>query len=104
MRCSAKRVTEHKVTFSPVNGSASGTYTSSVGYADTFPSEGKAERTAFAPNAETFSAVHNIFVAAATGHTRSSGVLRGRSRIEPRLLISSLSAGANRGSLRGGTP
>ena len=29
MRCSAKRVTENKVTFSPVNGSASGTYTSS---------------------------------------------------------------------------
>ena len=35
MRCSAKRVTKHKVTFSSVNGSASGTYTSSVGYADT---------------------------------------------------------------------
>ena len=35
MRCSAKRVTKHKVTFSFVNGSASGTYTSSVGYADT---------------------------------------------------------------------
>ena len=29
MRCSAKRVTKHTVTFSPVNGSASGTYTSS---------------------------------------------------------------------------
>ena len=29
MRCSAKRVTKHKVTFSFVNGSASGTYTSS---------------------------------------------------------------------------
>ena len=29
MRCSAKRVTQHKVTFSFVNGSASGTYTSS---------------------------------------------------------------------------
>ena len=32
MRCSAKRVTEHKATFSPVNGSASGTYTSSGGF------------------------------------------------------------------------
>ena len=29
MRCSAKHVTKHKVTFSFVNGSASGTYTSS---------------------------------------------------------------------------
>ena len=29
LRCSAKRVTKHKVTFSFVNGSASGTYTSS---------------------------------------------------------------------------
>ena len=32
------------------------------------------------------------------------GGLGGRSRIEPRLLISSLSAGANRGSLRGAVP
>ena len=36
----------------------------------------------FAPNTETFSAVHNRSVAAATGRTRSPGVLRGRSRIE----------------------
>ena len=35
LRCSAKRVTQHKVTFRHENGSASGTYTSSVGYADT---------------------------------------------------------------------
>ena len=42
MRCSAKRVTKHKVTFSFENGSARGTYTSSVGSAATFPSEGKA--------------------------------------------------------------
>ena len=41
-----------------------------------------AEQTGFAPNTETFSAVHNLSVAAATGRTRSPGVLRGRSRIE----------------------
>ena len=48
----------------------------------TFPSEGKAERTAFAPNTETFSAVHNISVVCLTRLARSPGVLRGRSRIE----------------------
>ena len=50
----------------------------------TFPSEGKAERTAFAPNTETFSAVHNISVVCLPRLARSPGVLRGRSRIEPR--------------------
>ena len=46
------------------------------------PLEGKAERTVFAPNAETFSAVHNISVVCLTRLARSPGVLRGRSRIE----------------------
>ena len=36
--------------------------------------------------------------------TPFSGGLGGRSRIEPRILIISLSAGANRGSLRGAVP
>ena len=53
------------------------------------PLEGKAERTVFAPNTETFSAVHNISVAAATGRTRSPGGLGGRSRIE--FIVSPLS-------------
>ena len=58
----------------------------------------------FYPNTETFSAVHNISVVWLPRLARSPGGLGGRSRIEPRLLISSLSAGVNRGSLRGGTP
>ena len=116
MRCSAKRVTKHKVTFSFVNGSASGTYTSSppaggavslrLGQArfsaspgDRFIAApllrspqrgsqgwGRAARltgqTGFAPNTETFSAVYNISVAAATGRTHYPGGLGGRSRIE----------------------
>ena len=43
MRCSAKRVTKHKVTFSFENGSASGTYTSSGGIRRHLPLEGKAK-------------------------------------------------------------
>ena len=116
MRCSAKRVTENKVTFSPANGSASGTYTSSVGYADTClaaarsgaglgshrepiqyrapasqPSRGRQSRNhprgspskqVFAPNTETFSAVHNISVGCRSRLARSLGGLGGRSRIE----------------------
>ena len=62
------------------------------------------KRTAFTPNTETFSAVHNISVVCLPRLARSPGGLGGRSRIEPRLLISSLSAGANRGSLRGAVP
>ena len=63
-----------------------------------------AEETGFAPNTETFSAVHNISVVCLPRLARSPGGLGGRSRIEPRFLISSLSAAATRGSLRGGTP
>ena len=44
---------------------------------------------AFAPNTETFSAVHPISVAAAIGRARYPGVLRGRSRIE--FIVSPLS-------------
>ena len=40
------------------------------------------KQTFFAPNTETFSAMHNLSVAAATGRTRSPGGLGGRSRIE----------------------
>ena len=56
-----------------------------------FPSRGSqswdraarlAEQTGFAPNTETFSAVHNISVVCLTRLARSPGVLRGRSRIE----------------------
>ena len=56
-------------------------------------SKGRAARgatqTTFAPNTETFSAVHNISVAAAAGRTRSLGGLGGRSRIE--FIVSPLS-------------
>ena len=100
-RCSAKRVTEHKVTFSFVNGSASGTYTSSPPAGAVLglprrpihcrapasqPSRGRqrrnraarlAEQTTFAPNTETFSAVHNISVAAAPGLPVPRGVSGG---------------------------
>ena len=78
-----------------------------------FPSEGKAksgraarlvEQTDFAPNTETFFAVYNISVGCRSHPARSPGGLGGRSRIEPWLLISSLSAGANRGSLSGAVP
>ena len=118
---------KQNVTFSGTNALAR--YTSSVGYADTClaaarsgaglgshwepiqyrapasqPSKGKAERTAFAPNTETFSALHNISVVCLTRLARSPGGLGGRSRIEPRILISSLFAEANRGSLRGAVP
>ena len=93
---------KRNVTFAGTNALAR--YTSSVGYADTFPSKGKAERPAFAPNTETFSAVHNISVVCLSRLARSPGGLGGRSRIEPRLFALSLSAGVNRGSLRGGTP
>ena len=58
----------------------------------------------FRPNTETFSAVHNISVSYRSRLARSPGGLGGRSRIEPRILISSLFAGANRGSLRGAVP
>ena len=58
----------------------------------------------FRPNTETFSAVHNISVVCLSRLARSPGGLGRRSRIEPRILISSLSAGANRGSLRGAVP
>ena len=54
-----------------------------------FPSKGKAERTAFAPNAETFSAVHNISVGCRSRLARSPGGLGGRSRIE--FIVSPLS-------------
>ena len=56
-----------------------------------FPSEGKpkrnraallAEQTGFAPNTETFSAVHNISVVCLSRLARSPGGLGGRSRIE----------------------
>jgi hypothetical protein len=53
-----------------------------------FPSEGceagarLAEQTRFAPNTETFSAVHNISVVCLTRLARSPGGLGGRSRIE----------------------
>ena len=116
MRCSAKRVTKHKVTFSFVNGSASGTYTSSppaggavslrlvsvavpqaelrfsVSPGDRFIAapllrspQGEAKvgimprglRTAFAPNTETFSAVHNISVVWLSHPARSPGGSRG---------------------------
>ena len=93
---------KQNVTFAGTNALAR--YTSSVGYADTFPSKGKAEQTVFAPNTETFSAVHNISVVWLSRLARSPGGLGGRSRIEPRLFALSLFAGANRGSLRGGTP
>ena len=93
---------KRNVTFAGTN--ALPRYTSSVGYADTFPSKGKAERTAFAPNTETFSALHLTSVVCLSRLARSPGGLGGRRRIEPRLLISALFAGANRGSLRGGTP
>ena len=63
-----------------------------------------AERTSFAPNTETFSAVYAISVSYRSRLARSPGGLGGRSRIEPRFLISSLFAGANRGSLRGAVP
>ena len=99
---------KQNVTFAGTNALARNT--SSVGYADTFHSEGKAksarlaEQTHLAMNTETFSAVHNISVVCLTRLARSPGGLGGRSRIEPRLLISSLSAGATRGSLRGAAP
>ena len=71
---------KQNVTFAGTNALAR--YTSSVGYADTFPSKGKAEQTVFAPNTETFSAVHNISVVCLTRLARSPGGLGGRSRIE----------------------
>ena len=43
---------------------------------------GSLSKQVFAPNTETFSAVHNISVAAATGRTRSPGGLGGCSRLE----------------------
>ena len=102
---------KQNVTFAGTNALAR--YTSSGGIRRHLPLEGKAksgraarfaEQTAFAPNTETFSAVHNISVVCLTRLARSPGGLGGRSRIEPRILISSLSAGANRGSLRGAVP
>ena len=63
-----------------------------------------AEQTSFAQNTETFSAVNVLSVGCLSRLARSPGGLGWRSRIEPRLLISSLSAGANRGSLRGAVP
>ena len=71
---------KQNVTFAGTN--ALPRYTSSVGSADTFPSEGKAERTVFAPNTETFSALHPTSVTYLSQLARSPGVLRGRSRIE----------------------
>ena len=64
----------------------------------TFPSKGKAkakscraarEQTSFAPNTETFSAVHNISVVWLSRLARSLGGLGGRSRIE--FIVSPLS-------------
>ena len=61
---------------------------------DSFPSRGSqswnhavriADGTAFAPNTETFSAVHNISVVCLSRLARSPGGLGGRSRIEPRI-------------------
>ena len=96
MRCSAKRVTEHNVTFSPVNGSASGTYTSSALRAPSPRGEGKGGIVPrgqlindFCPNTETFSAVHNISVVCLPRLARSPGGLGGRSRIE--FIVSPLS-------------
>ena len=63
-----------------------------------------AEQTGFAPNTETFSAVYAISVSYRSRLARSPGGLGGRSRIEPRILISSLSAAAIRGSLAAQSP
>ena len=84
---------KQNVTFAGTNALAR--YTSSVGYADTFPSRGRLSQrgeimprgqltNVFCPNTETFSAVHNISVVCLPRIARSPGVLRGRSRIEPR--------------------
>ena len=92
MRCRFRLRNLHRRKSNFILCNALARYTSSVGYADTFPSEGKAksksaarlaEQTGFAPNAETFSAVHNISVAAATGRTRSPGVSGGGAALSP---------------------
>ena len=94
MRCSANGASlRHKATFFALKTvpQAEPTPHQSAG-ADSFPSEGKpkrnhaargAKQTAFAPNTETFSAVHNISVAAATGRTRSPGVSGGGAALSP---------------------
>ena len=56
----------------------------------------------FAPNTETFSAVHIAPVAAATGRTRSLGGLGGRSRLE--FIFSSRLSDESINSRSGGTP
>ena len=97
LRCSAKRVTQHKVTFRHENGSASGTYTSSPTAGGASPQgEAKEEscradrgQTAFAPNTETFSVVHFITVSCRSRLARYPGGLGGRSRIE--FIVSPLS-------------
>ena len=75
------------LTFAGTNALAR--YTSSGGIRRHLPLEGKAERTAFAPNTETFSAVHNISVGCRSRLARSPGGLGGRSRIE--FIVSPLS-------------
>ena len=86
LRCSAKRVTKHKVTFSFVNGSATRNLHLITACGRSFPSKGKpkrnraaqlAEQTSFAPNTETFSAVHNISVSYRSRLARSLGVSGG---------------------------
>ena len=56
----------------------------------------------FRPNTETFSAVQNISVAAATGRTRSLGGLGGCSRLE--FIFSSRLSDESMNSRSGGTP
>ena len=87
---------KRNVTFAGTNALAR--YTSSGGIRRHLPLEGKAksgraarlaEQTGFAPNTETFSAVHNISVVCLTRLARSPGGLGGRSRIE--FIVSPLS-------------
>ena len=78
---------KQNVTFAGTNALAR--YTSSVGYADTFHSEGKAksarlaEQTHLAMNTETFSAVHNISVVCLSRLARSPGVSGGGAALSP---------------------
>ena len=100
MRCSANGASLwHKVTFSPEKTvpQAEPTPHQSAG-ADSFPSRGSqgwgraarfAERTSFAPNTETFSAVYPISVGCSSRLARFPGGLGGRSRIE--FIVSPLS-------------
>ena len=91
MRCSAKRVTEHKVTFRQKNGFAARNLHLISQLTLTASPQGEAKvrvvprgqlTNGFCPNTETFSAVHNISVVWLTRLARSLGGLGGRSRIE----------------------